>query len=155
MGLDWDLFFNDCQITRAVTSVLYFPIEARTFIQYMTSLYFVFTYSCLLELGAFKKRPGAYVLFLLFSWVLSVMLALALFQEFVFDALVYTVLNLWCIINRDEIFDIWPVWQCRAGRFPWVMLALQVIFTWKFAGGLMGICISHLYYKLNKNSLLY
>jgi len=155
MTLDWELIFNDCQITRAVTSALYFPISLRTFVHYMTALYFVFTYSCLLELSVFKKRPGTYLLFLLFSWVLSVLLALVLSQELVFDALVYAVLNLWCIIDRDQLFNIWPVFECRAARFPWLMLALQVVFTWKFAGGLIGICVSHLYYKLNKNSLVY
>jgi len=33
------------------------------------------------------------------------------------------------------------------------MLAVQVVLEWKFAGGLIGICVSHLYFKLNKKNL--
>ena len=158
---NWKLLFTDHHIWRAFTCAFYFPILTDfpifpivNFVHYLLALRLMFTYSCNLELGVFRERPGAYVRFLLFSWVSSVLLALALFQKWVFDALIYAVLNLYCIIRKDRIFYFWPDFECTAAKFPWVLLTIQVILEWKIAGGLIGISVSNLYYKLNKKSLL-
>jgi len=146
MFLNWDLFFSHCQIWRAVTCALYFPITPNTGFHYLITLYFIYNYSYLLEMGLFRGKPADYVFFLMFSWVSALIMALALGQSLLFDASMFVVLYLWCVVNKDQIVSFWFGTKFKAAYFPWVLLAFHMIISGSFMNELVGICAAHLYF---------
>jgi len=142
MILNWDLFFTNCQIWRVVTCALYMP----TSFNYLITLYFIYNYSYLLEEGLFRGKPADYVFYLMFAWVSSAIMALALNENLLFDASMFVVLYLWCVVNKDEVVSFWFGTKFKAAHFPWVLLAFRLILGSSIKNELIGICASHLYF---------
>jgi len=151
--LNYEPLTSGKELWRIFTCAFYYPVSLTTLVHYLTVLYFNFFYSCQLELTVFRGRQCSYLLFLLFSFVSSVLMTFLTHQKLAFDASMFLPLNLWCLLNKDQTYYLWLGYRCTARRFMWLMLAAQVVLEWKFAGGLIGICVSHLYYKLNKKAL--
>lgn len=146
--LDWDLFFGKFQIWRAVTCAIYYPVTPQTGFHYLITLYFLYSYSSRLETGVFAGRQADYAYLVLFTWSIAVILALALQIMIIFEAMMFTVLYIWCQINREQIVSFYFGSQFKASHLPWVLLAFNFILRGSIMLELLGIFIGHLYFFL-------
>jgi len=104
-----------------------------------------------LETGAFANRTADYAFLVLFSWAVVVVLALALEIMIIFEAMMFTVLYIWCQINRDQIVSFYFGTQFKAAHLPWVLLAFNFILRGTsdiIVSELVGIFVGHLYFFL-------
>lgn len=146
--LDWGKFFSQFQIWRAVTCALYYPVTPQTGFHYLITLYFLYSYSSRLESGAFANRTADYAFLVLFSWAVAVILALAFEIRILFEALMFTVLYIWCQINRDQTVSFYFGTQFKAAHLPWVLLVFNFILRGTIISELLGIFVGHLYFFL-------
>jgi len=101
-----------------------------------------------LETGVFDGRPADFFFMLLFQWLCSVMIGLAMSIPFLMDPMVLAVLYVWCQLNRDTIVNFWFGSQFKAMYLPWVLFAFNMIIAGGGVMELIGILIGHLYFFL-------
>lgn len=73
----------------------------------MITCYFLYNYSLSLERGEYEGRPADYLFMLLFNWICCVVAGLIWEFPLLFDAMVLSVLYIWCRLNKDEIISFW------------------------------------------------
>jgi len=149
--LDWTHFFSKFQIWRAVTCAIFYPITPQTGFHYLITLYFLYSYSSRLETGVFASRTADYAFLVLVAWALNFVLALALEIPLIFEAMMFTVLYIWCQINREQVVSFYFGTQFKAAHLPWVLLAFNFILRGSsdiILQELMGIFVGHLYFFL-------
>lgn len=146
--LDWHSLFDRFQIWRPFTSAVYYPITPMTGFHYLIMLYFLYSYSTRLETGIYEGRPADYVFMLAFTWFTTLLLALALEIRLMFDLLIFSVLYVWCQINRDQIVSFWFGTRFKAAYLPWVLFAFNMIIRGGGMSELLGIFVGHLYFFL-------
>ncbi|KAB7495933.1 Derlin-1 [Armadillidium nasatum] len=110
----------------------YYPINPATGFHFLINLYFLYNYSLRLETGMFAGRPADYLFMLLFMWTCCVIVGLLAGFMVLMDAMVISVLYIWCQLNKDMIVSFWFGTQFKA--IGMVELA--------------GILIGHFYYFL-------
>jgi len=140
----YEPFIKQFQIWRPATAVFYFP----TGFPFLINCYFLYNYSLRLETGIFDGRPGDYFFMLLFSWACTVIVGLIADLPLLMVQMVFSVLYVWCQLNKDVIVSFWFGTQFKAMYLPWVLFAFNLIIA---GGGLMelvGILIGHLYFFL-------
>ncbi|XP_078482218.1 derlin-1-like [Ciona intestinalis] len=146
--LDYFQFFHNFQIWRPITAAIYYPITPMTGFHYLITLYFLYSYSIRLETGIFAGRPADYVFLLIFNWITTIILALALNIPIVFELLVLAALYIWCQINRDQIVSFWFGTRFKAAYLPWVLFAFNLIIRGGGIHELLGIFVGHTYFFL-------
>lgn len=139
-----DAVFYNFQIWRLVTCLLWYKVNFH----WLMLLYFLYSYSQRLETGYFAGAPADYVFMLLFNALC--LLAMGLFMGFpiLSSALVFSVVYVWCQINKDIIVNFWFGVQVKAMYFPWVLFFFFFILGADWASMLMGIVVGHLYFFL-------
>ncbi|XP_057291299.1 derlin-1-like [Hydractinia symbiolongicarpus] len=148
MILDFSLVAYKFQIWRLFTSIVYFPLSPNTGFHYLINLYFLYNYSTRLESGVFDGRPADYLFLLIFNTISLIFLGFAMKLMLLMDALILSVLYIWCQINKDQIVQFWFGTQFKAMYLPWVLAAFNMILG---QGGVMeitGIFVGHLYFFL-------
>ncbi|CAK8682423.1 unnamed protein product [Clavelina lepadiformis] len=146
--LDFYQFINKFQIWRPVTAAVFYPITPMTGFHYLITLYLLYSYSTRLETGIFSGRTADYLFLILFNWVTAVLLALALDIKILFEMLVFSVLYIWCQVNRDQIVSFWFGTRFKAAYLPWVLFAFNMIIRGGGMNELFGIFIGHMYFFL-------
>jgi len=148
MVLDFAAVVYKFQIWRLFTSIVFFPLSPRNGFHYLINLYFLYNYSTRLETGTFAGRPADYLFLLIFNSLALILLGFALQLMLLMDAIILSVLYIWCQINKDTIVSFWFGTQFKAMYLPWVLAAFNMILG---QGGLMeiiGIFVGHLYFFL-------
>ena len=64
---------------------------------------------------------------LLFNWILAVTLALGLSFGYLMDAMVLSIVYVWCQLNQDTIVSFWFGTRFKAMYLPWVLFAFNLI----------------------------
>jgi len=148
MILNFELVVYKFQIWRLFTSIVYFPLSPQTGFHYLINLYFLYSYSTRLESGVFDGRPADYLFLLIFNSIALILLGFAMNLMLLMDAIILSVLYIWCQLNKDTIVSFWFGTQFKAMYLPWVLAAFNMILG---QGGLMeiiGIFVGHLYFFL-------
>lgn len=148
MVLNFELFVYKFQIWRPITALLYYPIVPQTGFHYLINLYFLYSYSTRLETGQFHGKPADFAFMLIFNWICLVIVGLIGEIPLLMDAMILSVLYVWCQCNKDQIVTFWFGTQFKAMYLPWILVAFNMIIR---GGGLMellGILVGHLYYFL-------
>ncbi len=133
---------------RPVTALFYFPLTPQTGFRFLSSLYLLYHYSSQLETGDFAGRPADYFFMLLFNWACCVAVGLGTSLLSVMEPMVWSVLYIWCQLNRDSLVTHWFGGSFRAVYLPWALLALNTITTGSGMSELVGILVGHAYYFL-------
>lgn len=148
MILNFELVVYKFQIWRLFTCIVFFPLSPMTGFHYLINLYFLYNYSTRLEGGIFDGRPADYLFLLIFNAIALVLLGFAMNLMLLMDAIILSVLYIWCQLNKDTIVSFWFGTQFKAMYLPWVLAAFNMILG---QGGLMeiiGIFVGHLYFFL-------
>jgi len=148
MVLSFDFVFYKFQIWRLLTCIVFFPLSPMTGFHYLINLYFLYSYSTRLESGIFDGRPADYLFLLIFNAVALICLGFAMNLMLLMDAMILSVLYIWCQLNKDQIVSFWFGTQFKAMYLPWVLAAFNMILG---QGGLMeiiGIFVGHIYFFL-------
>lgn len=148
MILVYELVFHKFQIWRLITSVLYYPITPMTGFHYLINLYFLYSYSSRLESGHFDGKPADYAFMWLFNWLCLVVIGLFAEMYLLMDAMILSVLYIWCQFNKDQIVQFWFGTQFKAMYLPWVLVGFNVIIKGFDMHQLFGILVGHLYFFL-------
>ncbi|XP_054715662.1 derlin-1-like [Uloborus diversus] len=146
--LDYRAFIHQFQIWRPITAAFYYPLGPSTAFSYMLNLYFLYNYSMRLETGLFDGKPAEYLFLLLFNWLTLVVSSLALNIWYFMEAMILSVLYIWCQINKDTIVTFWFGTQFKAIYLPWVLFGINFILRSGGFDELLGILVGHLYYFL-------
>jgi len=146
--LTYDDFINRFQCWRAITALFYYPINSQTGFHFLLNLYFLVTYSSLLETGTFSSSPADYAFLLLVTFVLAVISALMMKIMVLMDIAVLAVLYIWCQLNKDTIVNFWFGTQFRALYLPWVLLGFNMIISGGGVVEIIGILVGHAYFFL-------
>jgi derlin-1 len=132
------------QIWRLFTCILFYPMGFN----YLINLYFIYQYSSRLETSTFNGRPADYIFCLFFLWLCNVIIGSVLSIYILMDAMVLSVMYIWCQLNKEVMMSFWFGMQFKAMYMPWVIL----LFNWIISGSLLvqlcGIVVGHLYYFL-------
>jgi len=148
MILDFDMVVYKFQIWRLITSIIYFPLGPGTGFHYLINLYFLYSYSTRLESGVFDGRPADYLFLLIFNAISLVLLGFALTLRLLMDAMILSVLYIWCQLNKDTTVSFWFGTQFKAMYLPWVLAAFNMILGQGGLMEIMGIFVGHLYFFL-------
>jgi len=146
--LGYNELIHGFQIWRPVSAMFYYPINPRTGFHWLVLLYFLYTYSVRLETGLFGGRPADYLFMLIFNWICCVIIALFFSFPVLMDAMVLSVLYVWCQVNRDVIVNFWFGTQFKAVYLPWVLFIFNMIIGGGGTMELIGIVIGHVYFFL-------
>lgn len=143
------LLFSDAvlykfEVWRLVTCLLWYKVNFH----WLMLLYFLYSYSQRLETGYFAGSPADYITMLLFNAVSLVVIGLFMGFPILSSALVFSVVYVWCQINKDIIVNFWFGVQVKAMYFPWVLFFFFFILGADWASMLMGIVVGHLYFFL-------
>lgn len=65
------------------------------------------------------------------------------------DPMVLSVLYIWCQLNKEQIVSFWFGTRFKAGYFPWVLFAINLVISGGGLHELIGILVGHLYFFLN------
>jgi len=144
--LVYQLVVHNFQIWRPVTALFFYPITPQTGFHFLINLYFLVNYSKLLETGVFATRPADYAFMLLFNWGASILICLFMNIMFLMDAMVLSVLYVWCMLNRETIVQFWFGTQFKAMYLPWVLFGFNLIISGGGINEIIGILVGHLYY---------
>lgn len=148
MFLEFSLVFYKFQIWRLFTSFVFMVLSPQTGFHFLINLYFLYSYSTRLEGGLFDGRPADMLFMLVFNAICLVIVGFILQLYFLMDALILSVLYIWCQINKDTIVQFWFGTQFKAMYLPWVLAAFNMVLG---RGGVMeivGIFVGHLYFFL-------
>ncbi|XP_063984734.1 derlin-1 [Diachasmimorpha longicaudata] len=144
----YDRFIQNFEIWRAITSLLFYPLNQATGFHFMINCYFLYRYSLHLETGEYQGKPADYGFMLLFNWLCCVVIGLIGNVPLLMDPMVLSVLYVWCQLNQDVIVNFWFGTQFKAMYLPWVLVGFNLIMS---GGGMMeliGILVGHLYFFL-------
>jgi derlin-1 len=130
------------QIWRLVTSLLWHPVNFN----WLMMLFFLYSYSRLLEEGYYLGRPAEFLFMLLFNSICIDIVGLFFELYIMSPALVFSVLYVWCQINKDSIARFWFGIQVKAMYFPWVLFLFFFILGANWPILLLGILVGHLYF---------
>lgn len=139
------LFFQ-FQIWRPITCLLWYPVDPMHAFQWLILLFFLYSYSNRLETGYFSGQPADYLFMLIFNSICLVIISLFLGLMVLSPSLIFSVLYVWCQINRDGIVTFWFGIQVKAMYFPWVLFLFFFILGQNWMGMLLGIVVGHLYF---------
>jgi len=146
--LTYDQFLNKFEIWRPITALFFYPISPQTGFHFLINLYFLVSYSKLLETGVYGPRPADYAFLLLFAFLASVISALFMNVMVLMDPMVMCILYIYCQLNKDTIVSFWFGTQFRAMYLPWVLFGFNMIISGGGLTELMGILVGHLYFFL-------
>lgn len=136
------------QIWRPLTAVLYYPLNPQTGFHYLINLYFLYTYSRRLEQDYFSNKPADYFFLLVFNWLCCVIAGLFIGMPLLMDAMILSVLYVWCQLYKDVIVSFWFGTRFKAMYLPWILLAFNMIINGGGLTELIGIVVGHLYFFL-------
>ena len=85
---------------------------------------------------------------LLFNGICLMFLGFALSLRLLMDALILSVLYVWCQLNKDTTVSFWFGSQFKAMYLPWVLAAFNMILGQGGLMEIMGIFVGHLYFFL-------
>ncbi|OXU24041.1 hypothetical protein TSAR_009009 [Trichomalopsis sarcophagae] len=140
----YDPFIHNFEIWRAVTSLFYHP----TSFHLLMNLYFLYNYSIRLERIDFEGRPADYFYLLIFNWICCLVAALLLNFSILMNAMILSVIYVWCQLNKDAIVHFWFGFQFKAMYLPWVLFGFNFIINHDGLEELVGILCGHLYFFL-------
>lgn len=130
------------QIWRLITSLFWHPVNFN----WLMMLFFLYSYSRLLEEGYFAGQPADFLFMLIFN-AICIDIAGLFFDLYVMSpALVFSALYVWCQINKDSIVRFWFGIQVKAMYFPWVLFLFFFILGANWPILLLGIVVGHLYF---------
>lgn len=101
--LQYDPFIRNFEIWRAATSLFFYP----TSFHFLMNLYFLYNYSLRLERIDFEGRPADYLYLLIFNWICCVIAGLLLNFSLLMNAMILSVIYVWCQLNKDAIVHFW------------------------------------------------
>eukprot|EP00794_Sanderia_malayensis_P018809 gene18809-20705_t len=139
MFLSWELVAYKFQIWRLFTAIVFFPLSPMNGFHYLINLYFLYNYSSRLESGFFDGRPADHLFMLIFNSIALI---------FLMDALILSVLYVWCQINKDTVVQFWFGTQFKAIYLPWVLAGFNMILGQGGVMEIIGIFVGHLYFFL-------
>ncbi|CAF3107977.1 unnamed protein product [Rotaria sp. Silwood2] len=114
------------QIWRLITAVLFYPMSFN----YLINLYFLYQYSSRLETSTFNGKPADYIFCLFFLWICNIIVGGILSLYVLMDALILSVMYIWCQLNKEVIMSFWFGMQFKAMYMPWVLM----LFSWIISG---------------------
>ncbi|XP_045460693.1 derlin-1 [Harmonia axyridis] len=144
----YEPFLKKFQIWRPLTALFYYPLSPQTGFHFLINLYFLYTYSKRLEEDHFSGRPSDYLFMLLFNWICCVTAGLIIGMPLLMDAMILSVLYVWCQLNKDTIVTFWFGTRFKAMYLPWVLFGFNMILNGMGLTELIGIIIGHLYFFL-------
>ncbi|KAF9927448.1 Derlin 1 [Linnemannia zychae] len=114
-------------------------------------LYFLYTYGIQLETATFGGRSADFAWFVIFSSIVSAIIAYYMKIMFLFQALLLSIIYLWSQSNSERIVSFMFGFRFKAVYFPWVLVAYSSIMMgaaipWVM---LIGIASAHIYYFLD------
>lgn len=68
--------------------------------------------------------------------------------RFLLDSMVFSVLYVWCQLNKDRTVSYWFGMQFKALYLPWVLIGFNLILNGNVLQELVGILVGHAYYFL-------
>ena len=72
-------------------------------------------------------RPGDYFFLLIFCWISSVLIGYVFNIHLLMDAMVLSVLYIWCQFNKDVIVNFWFGTKMKAMYLPFVLLGFNML----------------------------
>eukprot|EP00127_Corallochytrium_limacisporum_P005237 Clim_evm54s201 gene=Clim_evmTU54s201 len=140
--LDTDALLYKFEFWRLVTP---FAFAGRLGFPFLFTVYFLYTYSGMLEKGHFEGKPADYAWFLLVSMIICLILGSFLSMLILVTPLVLSILYVWSQLNREVIVTFMFGARFKAMYLPWVF----VLFTMLMGGNpiqeLTGIVAGHAY----------
>lgn len=141
-------FINKFHFWRPVTGALFYPITPQTGFSYLINLYFLYSYSSRLEQSTFDGKPADFLFMIIFNWLVLVIIGFAANIFIIMDALILSVMYVWCQLNRDTIVSFWFGTQFKAIYLPWVLVGFNLIVKGGGFTEMLGIAVGHLYFFL-------
>ncbi|CAF0821509.1 unnamed protein product [Adineta steineri] len=132
------------QIWRLFTGVLFYPMGFN----FLINLFFIYQYSPRLETSTFNGKPADYLFCIAFLWLCNTILGLILSLPILMDAMILSVMYIWCQLNRETMMSFWFGMQFKAMYMPWVIMLFNWIMSGTFLTQLCGIVVGHLYFFL-------
>lgn len=139
-----DPIVSNFQIWRLLTAFLFYPMGFN----YLISLLFIYQYSSRLETSTFNGKPADYIFCLFFLWVCNTIVGSFLSLYILMDAMILSVMYIWCQLNKEVITSFWFGMQFKAMYMPWVIMVFNWIISGSFIVQLCGIVVGHLYFFL-------
>ncbi|KAG0271082.1 hypothetical protein BGZ95_001179 [Linnemannia exigua] len=145
--LDWSRIIYKFHIHRLFTSFVVTGIN----MSFLFDLYFLFTYGSQLENETFAGRSADFAWFVIFTCLVSSIVAYFMGLMVMFQALLLSVIYLWSQANSERIVSFMFGVRFKAVYFPWVLVAYTSIMMgaaipWEM---LTGIASAHTYYFLD------
>jgi len=132
------------QIWRLITAVLFYPMGFN----FLINLFFIYQYSSRLETSTFNGKPADYIFCLAFLWLCNVIVGSVLTLPVLMDAMILSVMYIWCQLNKETMMSFWFGMQFKAMYMPWVIMLFNWILSGSFLVQLCGIIVGHLYFFL-------
>ncbi|KAK9877909.1 hypothetical protein WA026_020133 [Henosepilachna vigintioctopunctata] len=85
---------------------------------------------------------------LIFNWICCVIAGLVIGMPLLMDAMILSVLYVWCQLNKDTIVTFWFGTRFKAMYLPWILFGFNMILNGMGLSALMGIIIGHAYFFL-------
>ncbi|XP_072948422.1 derlin-1 [Epargyreus clarus] len=146
--LDYYSFIYRFQIWRGFTALFFYPIGPSTGFHFLINCYFLYNYSQRLETSTFAGKPADYFYMLLFNWACCLIIGLLVNLSILMDAMVLSVLYVWCQLNKEVIVNFWFGSRFKAMYLPWVLFAFNLIINGGGVMELLGILIGHVAFFL-------
>ncbi|CAF0964187.1 unnamed protein product [Adineta steineri] len=132
------------QIWRLLTCLLFYPLS----FDYLINLYFLYQYSSRLETSTFDGKPADYVFCLFFLAICNIILGIILSISVLMEAMIFSVMYIWCQLNKETMMSFWFGMQFKAMYMPWVLLLFRWVISNTLQVPLCGIIVGHLYFFL-------
>ncbi|CAF0874108.1 unnamed protein product [Brachionus calyciflorus] len=146
--LQASLFFQKFHFWRPLTALFFYPITPQSGFSYLINLYFLYSYSTLLETTTFDGRPADYLFMLIFNWIILTIIGFIASLPMLMDPMILSVMYVWCQLNRETIVSFWFGTRFKAMYLPWVLVGFNMIIRGGGFNDLIGIAVGHLYFFL-------
>eukprot|EP00052_Salpingoeca_macrocollata_P004913 m.44293 g.44293 ORF g.44293 m.44293 type:complete len:247 (+) comp14539_c0_seq1:108-848(+) len=141
----WPAIWHGFQIWRLVTCALFM---GKLGFPFLINLYFLYSYSNMLETGLYDGRTADYVFLVFFCWLVLVFIAFLFDIMMIGVPLIIAVLYVWCAVNADQIVSFWFGTRFKARFLPWVLLGFNVLLGGSGIMELLGILAGHAFFFL-------
>ena len=144
---NWRLITEKGEYWRLFTSLFFIgALSPHTCL----TVYIDLRYSYYLETGAFRGRPGDFIMFITFGCVNFLAAAYMFGLEFMADCISFMTLYLWARKTPNLDVNFLDVFIFRSCFMPYFYLVMTMMFGFKLDRQIIGCAVGHIYFYLDE-----
>ena len=143
--LSWPMIVHKFQVWRLLTPFLFL---GKLGLPFLFKVYFLITYGCQLEKGAFENRAADYLWMYMVCFAFLLLFSLQPFIQMYFfgSPFVFSLLYVWSRLYPEQQVSIYGVVPLKAFWLPWAFMVLTTLMGGNPLEEFVGILTGHFYY---------